>query len=455
MPHTSDFNGWFKFTGYIDFDGDFPTDFQIIDPEKLESTAQFGALEVEPGEVRVYPAKWTSSGFGVLQLNMRIYPGRVESTNRFGVPQLTRGKTLLRQLARLPHYYNTDHLSNNAKIISLVSDEIDEITETQSRSEIWRVNIDESRGKTLDLIGSNILQYRGNIRDVDYKLWLFAKLVAVTSLSELSSHNRAMEFIACDAFLALYESWANTLRLNQTAPDGYYLNGKTKLDGLDWETEVDEPAAVIVEIEHQKFFKMIMDRYRDIAGDEGLEPYLADVMVITERVRAMMELVKAGGVGMFWESHVPGLEPVNAETDENAATIKINPAAVTNIAFGDAGHYTTKTGSFEPGDAIVPTGLEVEVYGEHTQLPLMGENVQIAGLNHIILTAYIERDEMNGETISSIGIYDAADDLVAIKNIHPFVKDDKTRVIINWIISGLFFNGSYKFDGEIYFEGAA
>jgi len=449
------YNGWFDFDGYIAFDGNYPADFQVVEPDDLTSSNIFDTATAEPGEVGIYPETWQSSTFIEPHLHYVIYPAQLESSNSFGYLMVERGQTFLRQLERLPHFYNNNHDSNNAKLVSLVADEIDEVYTANFNSELWRVDLDESRGKTLDHIGTNLQQPRGMDMDIAYRQWLYTKLVAMLSRSQIGSHNQALELIVRDAYLSLFESWAETLRLNQKAPNGYYLDGSTKLDGLDWQTEVDEPAAVIIEMEHHPFFRMIRDRYRAVAGDEGLEPYLSDIIEAISRVRNMMSLVKAGGVGMFYTSHVPGLDMINPETDEFAETIKLNPAAITKIAFGDGGHYTTQTGSFEPGDQIAPTGSETEVYGEHTQLPLQGENMQVLGLNSIIATAFVERDEMNGETVSSIGLYDSADELIAIKNIHPFKKDENTRIVVTWRINGVFFNGVHLFNGEIYFEGAA
>ena len=450
------YNGWFDFDGYIAFNGNYPADFQVVEPDDLTSSNIFDTVTAEPGEVGIYPETWQSATFTEPHLSHVIYPAQLELSNSFGYLMVERGQTFLRQLERLPHFYNNNHDSNNAKLVSLVADEIDEVYTANFRSETRRVDLDDARGKTLDHIGTNLQQPRGVDMDIDYRQWLYAKYVAILSRSQIGSHNQALGLIVRDAYLSLFESWAETLRLNQEAPNGYYLDGSTKLDGLDWQTEVDEPAAVIIEMEHHPFFRMIRDRYRAVAGDEGLEPYLEDIIEAISRVRNMMSIVKAGGVGLFYDMHLPFLKAVNPDLDENAAAIKLEPAAVTNFAFGDGGHYTTSPpDGKEIGDPIIPDGTEATVYGEHTQTAIQGENVQLVGDKTIIVTQYIERDEMNGETISSIGIYDSNNDLISVKNIHPFKKDENTRVVITWRISGIYFNGVYDFDGEIYFEGAA
>lgn len=72
-------------------------------------------------------------------------------------------------------HFRKDKDSNLYKLISLFSDELQLIKETNTLMVEWR-DIDKAKGKTLDLIGSNLNQARGVANDEVYRILLKSKI---------------------------------------------------------------------------------------------------------------------------------------------------------------------------------------------------------------------------------------------------------------------------------------
>lgn len=78
-------------------------------------------------------------------------------------------------LDRLTDNYRKDSGSNVYKLMNIVSDELSEIKETFKTIEQWR-DIDKAEGDVLDMIGSNVLQYRGQVTDDVYRVLIKSKI---------------------------------------------------------------------------------------------------------------------------------------------------------------------------------------------------------------------------------------------------------------------------------------
>lgn len=76
--------------------------------------------------------------------------------------------------------------SNIGKMLLLVSGEIDELNDTLNKIESWR-DIDQAAGVTLDLIGENVGQSRGQATDEVMRVLIRAKIARNTSDGSMDS----------------------------------------------------------------------------------------------------------------------------------------------------------------------------------------------------------------------------------------------------------------------------
>jgi len=96
---------------------------------------------------------------------------------------------------------------------------------------------------------------------------------------------------------------------------------------------------------------------------------------------------------------------------------------ITKIAFGDGGHNLD-------GTPIKPTGTETEVPGEFIRKNIDGMSLPISTTLQIL--GNLDFGEGEGKHVSAVGIYDSDDDLVALKTFSPKIKDNDTRIDIQW-----------------------
>lgn len=97
---------------------------------------------------------------------------------------------------------------------------------------------------------------------------------------------------------------------------------------------------------------------------------------------------------------------------------------IAKIGFGTGGH---DPGTGEP---TMPTGLETAVPGEVVKKNIEGSTFPVATTAEI--TGVLDFTEGNGVSISAIGLYDAEDDLIALKHTTPHPKAADTRLEIIW-----------------------
>ncbi len=382
--------------------------------------------------------------------------------------------TVKRQIKRLPSIYNRKEDSNNYKLLFIPAYEIDQIYDAHGRAKIWRLNLSEAMGKTLDYLGQNIQQPRDEDDDVDYRMWLQVKRIANLSKGEIESYNKALILMMQDSFIGLYETWKSFIYLNQEDPTGLRIGAdRWFLTGMRYDEEPAEPAAVVVEFDHQKYWDLVGEYYKDIIDRiiylDGKNPFAQgglylwqneivldggytytpediDAMLITTmKIREMMHLIKSGGVGLYWRCHTPfyGLYDI-MEDDPYSYFINTEHKPITQIGFGNEGHEAD-------GTLKEPTGSEVEAYGEQVVIDVTAmTNVD----EFAVIQGILGWDQMVDYNVSSIAFYDA-DGIVAIKNTPPAFKDDRTLMDTRWIMphSLLYFNGLYDFDGEIDFDG--
>lgn len=98
--------------------------------------------------------------------------------------------------------------------------------------------------------------------------------------------------------------------------------------------------------------------------------------------------------------------------------------AITKIGFGTGGHDTGT------GLPLTPTGAETVVPGQVLKKNITSFSFPISTTAEII--GVLDFAEGNGVSISAFGLYDADDDLIALKYTTPKPKAADTRLEITW-----------------------
>lgn len=78
-------------------------------------------------------------------------------------------------LKRLTDNYNKEPNSKIGKLFNIVASELEDLKLSINRTGSWR-DIDEAEGKTLDNIGLNVQQFRGQATDEIYRILLKSKI---------------------------------------------------------------------------------------------------------------------------------------------------------------------------------------------------------------------------------------------------------------------------------------
>ncbi len=317
---------------------------------------------------------------------------------------------------RLTSNYKRDPTSNIGKLLSIIDLEIDELKKAIETVELYR-KIDNATGVTLDNIGKNVLQERGAMDDVTYRLYLKVKVRANLSGGQIETLNDVLSVLLGDNFLSVREVWNNP-------------------------TYGNEPAAV--EVRYVNFFQDIRDQYKGLIDDPwyfdgtfkfdgtrkfdgGFKFIYSDaeekILNAMNETKKMMQFIKAGGVQVHW------CEPITILTGAittvgatKIASLGTFPT-ITQIGFGSGGHNAV-TGDPKAVD-IALTAVPGEVIKKSVEVfSKVGTVSQAFGI--------LEQSEGNGETISAYGLYDADDDLIALTYTTPSPKASDTRIEVTW-----------------------
>lgn len=89
-------------------------------------------------------------------------------------------------LRRFADTYNKNPESNLGKLIGILHGELATLDETFSRIREWR-SIDAAQGKTLDRIGTNVVQPRGAATDEVYRVLLKSKIARNLSKTDINT----------------------------------------------------------------------------------------------------------------------------------------------------------------------------------------------------------------------------------------------------------------------------
>ena len=99
---------------------------------------------------------------------------------------------LQKMLRRLTDNYSKDPDSNVGKLLNIAATEIEGLEETTDKIRLWR-DIDHAEGETLDRIGYNVQQWRGQATDPIYRILIKSKIAR--NLSD-GSVNTIIEVLA-------------------------------------------------------------------------------------------------------------------------------------------------------------------------------------------------------------------------------------------------------------------
>ena len=97
---------------------------------------------------------------------------------------------------------------------------------------------------------------------------------------------------------------------------------------------------------------------------------------------------------------------------------------IAEIGFGTGGHDTGT------GLPTQPTGLETAVGGEVVKKAITSVNTTVPTTAEVL--GILDFAEGNGVSISAIGLYDSAGDLICLKHTEPSPKTAEKRMEITW-----------------------
>ena len=89
-------------------------------------------------------------------------------------------------LDRLLSVYSSKPDSNIAKLIAILAAELEKVKGTFEKIDEWR-DIERAKGQTLDLIGSNVNQYRGATTDEIYRILIKSKIASNLSTGDINT----------------------------------------------------------------------------------------------------------------------------------------------------------------------------------------------------------------------------------------------------------------------------
>lgn len=78
-------------------------------------------------------------------------------------------------ISRLPDFFKKLPGSNNFKLITIISEQFEDVKRDLDLIKAWR-SIDEAEGTTLDAIGADVKQPRGKANDVAYRILIKSKI---------------------------------------------------------------------------------------------------------------------------------------------------------------------------------------------------------------------------------------------------------------------------------------
>ncbi|SMB95316.1 hypothetical protein SAMN00017405_0377 [Desulfonispora thiosulfatigenes DSM 11270] len=119
-------------------------------------------------------------------------------------------------IEKLPDNYNKNPNSINAKLFELTESEFKELEYTFKMIELYR-DMDRAKGFTLDKIGRNVLEYRNDNDDLNYRKAIKVKIKANQSPGDIETINEVASFLLGDSYEGLSETWIDSKYGNEPA----------------------------------------------------------------------------------------------------------------------------------------------------------------------------------------------------------------------------------------------
>ncbi|MEL7659623.1 hypothetical protein [Acetobacterium wieringae] len=194
---------------------------------------------------------------------------------------------------RLTSNYKRDPTSNIGRLMAVIELEMQEIRDTLKTIELYRL-IDNATGVTLDNIGKNVLQERGAMDDVRYRMFLKVKIRANRSGGQIDTINEIMDALLDDHFLGVREVWGDPSYGNEPAAlEARYINYFDKIKS-QYQNLEDDPWYL------DGKYKLDGSRKLDGGFTFSYEDYEDKILEAMSQVKQMANFIKTGGVKVWW-----------------------------------------------------------------------------------------------------------------------------------------------------------
>lgn len=202
-------------------------------------------------------------------------------------------RTTERMIFRLPDAYSKDTDSKLFNLLFVPGRELDSIFDTAEKIQLWH-DIDNARGKTLDLIGTNVQELRGGKDDIEYRKFLKLRIIINLSGGEIPTFNEVMPVLMGDAYLGIREGWNDPDHNEEACLILSYDNCKL-FQGVDKEYEE-------AEIDYHYFDgQYYFDGSLKFDSGKGETEFISEVLAVVEEIRSLAKELKAGGVRLRFE----------------------------------------------------------------------------------------------------------------------------------------------------------
>jgi len=225
-------------------------------------------------------------------------------------------------IRRFTSNYKKSPESNIAKLMSIFDLEFDKLNQVFLQIELYR-QIDKATGITLDNIGKNVLEERGGMDDIMYRLFLKTKIKANLSGGQIETINEILGVLIGEHYLGLTELFNNSSYSNE--PAAIEIRNTNFIDKMTAQYQV---------IEDDPYFLnglYLLDGVRKLDG--GLtfsyDDFEASILEAMLNIIEIAKFIKAAGVKVWW------CEVLDVETlinITNDVTISLNELCITDVS---------------------------------------------------------------------------------------------------------------------------
>ena len=231
----------------------------------------------------------------------------------------------MKLVKRLTDNYKKNPESNIGKLLSIIDFELDRLKDTYKLIDSYRA-IENATGITLDNIGKNVLQDRGGMDDITYRLFLKVKIRSNLSGGQIETINDIMTTVLGDNYLGLREVFGNSTYSNEPAA--------FEIRFVNFFSDI---AALYADAENDPFFfdgEYYFDGTRKFDGGYTFSYATWEPQIIATMAKYMevVEFIRAAGVRAWW------CEPLGIETlinIENNVTIIDKESAITDVSIAN------------------------------------------------------------------------------------------------------------------------